>query len=173
MPTLVMGSPGCHDEMPKGTCSGFQALSDVHWHHAMSHCDTDYGFGHLTAFNATHMYFEYKQTGVNKLLGGQELDQKSEGGDFGVDVRKAGLSDEQLLNRLRSDVGGSEKYSPILHAIDDSLSPEQADTALLEGIRKQHDSDRQPRKESLTSSTGKITDYMWIVTDEHGPRDYC
>jgi predicted phosphodiesterase len=63
MPTIVVASPGDQEVSARIQCGGIDVASHIAWQNAQAVCTADYGYGHLEAVNATHLRWEFKQTG--------------------------------------------------------------------------------------------------------------
>ena len=59
-PTIIVASPGDQEISPRAVCAGM----DVVYHKSQAVCTAGYGYGHLTVTNATHMTWEFFQTGL-------------------------------------------------------------------------------------------------------------
>lgn len=62
-PTIVVGSPGDQEITPRFACLGLDGVGKTVWDDVQAVCTADYGYGHLTVANATHMKWEFLQTG--------------------------------------------------------------------------------------------------------------
>ena len=179
MTSLVVGSPGCHDEAPRGACALFHGLSNLHWDHAMMDCDTDYGYGHLTAVNKTHLYWDTMKTGRNNLdlesLG--TLTEKLAEGFTKLKLQASGTSGvshlfsaHETLESLRTH----SKYAPYLAAMKGRPPSEvlmAGQELLLAGENRRTLLTAFMKKEEGTDANRHLRDHLWIYKSAHGPRD--
>jgi acid phosphatase type 7 len=186
---IVIGSPGCHSELPRGSCALFEAISETRWSNSMASCSTDYGYGYLQVMNRTHLYFETVVTGYNSfysssISGGTTTSSNGHSKEKGVDrnmrgeTETGGLDVEDMIEHLKRD----DKFSYYMYSLEQYLLFHKKgehskaeysavmERALQKSIPGSFIDVLQGNKERRLPY---VRDHVWIVQEKHGMRDYC
>jgi acid phosphatase type 7 len=176
MATIVAGSAGCHSPVPRVACPVMNVASELFLKGSLADCSAAYGFGHLQAVNATHLYWEFVQSHKAASIRGPEESSRVKKEESSVmEWEPFSISEDSLESIM-------EFFRP--HLADKHIKEKDFTGALevsaanwlRDELRRDDEVKRNIEKEDGGVSTGGsrlIRDYLWIEQHNRGLRDYC